>query len=153
MTDAPSHRARKRRVIGEKAEYDGWARGSARQTREWSSGSTPGGTPALLGRFYDPGQVTPRSALLSGLLGDVNEKVPSARGQSRHGASAPNVTMTMTTTACNQLDLGLTSISDTKRKVSQSKGFLISYISSCLSFMSKGLVITFILCVLRRCGL
>lgn len=118
-----------------------------------SSGSTPGGIPALLGRFCDPGQVTPRSALLSGLLGDVNEKVPSARGQSWPGASAPNVTMMTTTTARNQLDLGLTSISDTKRKASQSKGFLISYISSCLSFMSKGLVITFILCVLRRCGL
>lgn len=40
-----------------------------------------------------------------------------------------------------------------KRKLRQSKGLLISYISCCLSFMSKGLVITLILYVLKRWGL
>lgn len=74
MTDAPSHRARKRRVIGEKAvSMMAGPEGQQGKPVKWSSGSMPGGTPALLGRLR------PRSALLSGLLGDVTEKIPSAR--------------------------------------------------------------------------
>lgn len=85
MTDAPSHRARKRRVTGEKAvSMMAGPEGQHGKPVKWSSGSTPGGPLLCSAGSVTLGRSRPGSALLSGLLGDVNEKIPSARGQSWH---------------------------------------------------------------------
>lgn len=93
------------------------------------------GEPCSAQQVLWPWQVMPGSALLSGLLGDINEKILSARRRDWHRANAQNVTMTIITTSSNPLGLGLTSIFDTKkeRKLSQFRGLLISYTFSCLS--------------------
>lgn len=70
-----------------------------------------------LSRFCDLGQIMPWSALLSGLLGEVTEKILSNISTRAGTQSVLYISITMTIiTTLQPLDLGLVSILDTKRK-------------------------------------